>query len=339
LRPPAAGNDAVVQRSDLVELVAEPRRVVTTYLVTTGRADPDAVAAQVAHRLAALDHSWATDAELRPAVAAAIEHEAAGVAAFLTEGRAPAAYPLADPPAEDLVVEDDLPYVAPLVEASLRDLRHLTVQADPGQTTLTAFPSVDSEPTQVQSAGLTSATVAQITGDVVALADRTQADLVIIDQRHAGTADLVAAVATHLPPHRRLREVSDGKRELADAVVALVADAAARDVVEVVQDYRFALVHGGAVSGVDATVDALAAGRVVTLLLHDDPHDSRTVAIGRGATHIGPTARAGSGEERWTVRLSSGLIRSCLLSGGEVRIIPEHVADGPDEGVGAVLVR
>ena len=327
-----------MQRSDLVELVAEPERVVTAYLVTVDRDDPDAVVAEVRERLERLGHGWATGDEILPGVAAAIGQEAAGVAVFLTERRPPVSFPLVDPPAEGIFVADDLAYVAPLVEASLRDLRHLTVEADADQTILTTFPSVESEPTQVQTAGLTAATVAQLTADVVALASRTQADLVIIDQRRAGTGDLVADVAAHLPPHRRLRQVTDDQRELADEVVALVADAAARDVVEVVHDYRFAIAHGGAVSGVDDTVAALSSGRVVTLLLHDDPHDERTVTIGRGATHIGPTAHIAS-DGPWTVRLSSGLIRSCLLSGGEVRIIPEHLADGPEDGVGAVLIR
>jgi hypothetical protein len=38
------------------------------------------------------------------------------------------------------------------------------------------------------------------------------------------------------------------------------------------------------------------------------------------------------------VRLSDATIRSCLLAGGRAHSIPEHLGDGPAEGIGAALV-
>jgi hypothetical protein len=94
---------------------------------------------------------------------------------------------------------------------------------------------------------------------------------------------------------------------------------------------------GLAVEGEDLTLDALAAGRVGTLLVVppviDDP---RPAWFGERATEVAPAARP---TPAWDVthrgRLLDVAVRSALLSGAEVRVVPAG-DQAPAEGLGGL---
>jgi hypothetical protein len=85
-------------------------------------------------------------------------------------------------------------------------------------------------------------------------------------------------------------------------------------------------------------VDALARGRVATLLVQDMPTDSRTAWFGAGPTHVYPDRGTAdvSGTPVRPGRLIDIAVRSALLSGAHVRVIPRGTPGQPADGIGAL---
>jgi len=88
---------------------------------------------------------------------------------------------------------------------------------------------------------------------------------------------------------------------------------------------------GAAVEGADATLAALAAGRVDTLLVVDDPADERVAWFGEGVV-----ARLDGAPPLTSGRLAVVAIRAALLSDADVHIVTATEAEEIAEGIGAL---
>jgi peptide subunit release factor 1 (eRF1) len=132
--------------------------------------------------------------------------------------------------------------------------------------------------------------------------------------------------------------------ELVEEVSRLVASVSAEDAVALLGVFKQERGQQDlAVEGVRATLAALAAARVDTLLIHDDPEDSRTAWFSAGATGatagmVAPDARTLRElgiEDIEEGRLVDVAIRAAFKSGASVRVIPS--VHSMAEGIGAVL--
>ncbi len=326
---------------DLTDLATYLRPLAPTlsvYVSVDGRQPADAVAAVA---VGAVDTPvWFDRDGLVEAVSFARGADAAGLAWFQREGEEALSVPLADPPRDDLVVLASLPVLVPLVETMHRTLDHVVVASNldarddldeeatihlihvpPEQEgSATTVPLASTDPVEVAEAILEH-TPASVEMVLLALPDGlVQA---VIDRLAEGLGPSVAVAAL------------DPAGDLADQSVRAVADRAATEMVEAIRMFRFLQSHDSVAQGLTAVVDALSAGRVRRLLvgLGLDP-DARVLASASG-----PELRsAGDPGEGWVpVSAPDGLIRSALLQDVDVRIIPEHLADGPADGVGAML--
>jgi Bacterial archaeo-eukaryotic release factor family 2 len=95
---------------------------------------------------------------------------------------------------------------------------------------------------------------------------------------------------------------------------------------------------GLAVEDVKDTLDALACGRVATLLVRPFSADSRVAWFGAGPTDVYPDhdAAALSGAPVRSGRLIDVAVRSALLSGARVRVIAQGTPVEPVGGIGAL---
>lgn len=95
---------------------------------------------------------------------------------------------------------------------------------------------------------------------------------------------------------------------------------------------------GRAVQGVRATVDALAADRVATLLVTDPRPNEQSVWFGPGPTEIYLDRESAmlSGQSVRVGPLVDSAVRAALLADAQVRIMPSGTIGTPLEGIGAI---
>ena len=187
-----------------------------------------------------------------------------------------------------------------------------------------------------------------VADQVASLVDETGARLVVV----TGDVRALQFLRDHLPQPVLdiLREVEGsrgpgaadaGLDHIADEVVKLVATVAAEDTVEFLRQFKQEKgQHDLAAQGVRATLAALAAARVDTLLIHDDPDDDRTAWFGPEPGMVGETEAAitelgtGAGAPQ-QARLVDVAIRAAFTSGAAVRVIPS--LGSVQDGIGAIL--
>ncbi|MBT2382932.1 hypothetical protein [Streptomyces sp. ISL-11] len=96
---------------------------------------------------------------------------------------------------------------------------------------------------------------------------------------------------------------------------------------------------GTAVEGVRETVGALAAGRMGTLIVTDDPRDSRMAWFGEAPTEVYERLEDhvpnGSGPVV-SAPLADVAVRSALLTGADVRVLDHDTPDAPAVGIGGI---
>ena len=91
--------------------------------------------------------------------------------------------------------------------------------------------------------------------------------------------------------------------------------------------------HGRAVDGVAQTLEALAAGRVETLLIVDNPADERRAWFGPDLLCVDDPSQTGRPVDGLRDgRLVDVAVRAALLTDAEVRVVDA----GPSEGIGAL---
>lgn len=307
---------------------------VSVYLATrpTGRdAEPDLGARWAALR---------TDLERRGAPLAALEAVDARVALPAPEDTAAIGVLASadgstvveygqEPPRGDVGHLDSLPYVAPVIEWHQRRVPHLVVTVGSGGVDVVSFgdehlvdlESIDDEPLAAADR-------------IVDAATRISAALVVV----AGDRENAAALADRIRPQLPVecRVVTDTSSatvdELADSAVRHTIDTAARRTVALLREHRFLAAHGDAVDGVSDTIAALAAGLADLVLIHDDPADGRRAFFGEAPADL--SVEPGPG--RVEGRLVDVVIRSAVLSGVAVHIIPSTGPQGPDDDTAAL---
>jgi peptide subunit release factor 1 (eRF1) len=163
----------------------------------------------------------------------------------------------------------------------------------------------------------------------------------------AGDVRAVQLLQEHLPERiaSLVREI-DGSRapgagldEIADDVVKLVATVAAEDTVELLGQFKQEKGQSDlAAIGVAGALAALAAARVDTLLIHDDPDDTRTAWFGPEPGMVaadGATLSDLGVDAPIEARLVDVAIRAAFTTGAAVRMIPS--VGSVAEGIGAIL--
>jgi peptide subunit release factor 1 (eRF1) len=183
----------------------------------------------------------------------------------------------------------------------------------------------------------------EVADHVAALADETGARLIVV----AGDVRALQLLTEHLPERTAelLREVNgsrgpgSGLDDIAEDVVKLAATVVAEDTVEILRQFKQERGQGDlAVEGTKATIEALAAARVDTLLIHDDPDDDRTAWFGPEPGMVGQsketvTGLGATGPQQG--RLVDVAIRAAFTGAAAVRIVPS--AGSVKEGIGAIL--
>ena len=133
------------------------------------------------------------------------------------------------------------------------------------------------------------------------------------------------------------RSADGSQADRDDRLAHVLRDAAAAQTRHVLELFRSRLdPRGHAVQGIDDTVGALTAGRVAILLVGADLPD-RQVWFGAAATELYTTQGAAlSPRPVHSGALVDVAVRSALLSGARVRIVPPDPADGLLDGLGAL---
>jgi hypothetical protein len=280
-----------------------------------------------------------------------------------------------EPPARDAGWVAPLPRVGPLIEWAQSAVPHLVVLADRAGADIVAFtrradrsgagdaPVVTvgedsgedpvlrkSNPGgwsqrryQTRAENQWEHNAKEVADRVTALADEIGARLIVA----AGDVRALQLLNEHLPPRiaELVREV-DGSRapgagldEIADDVVKLAATVAAQDSVEWFRQFKQERgQHDLAVEGAKATIEALAAARVDTLLIHDDPDDDRTAWFGPETGMVAQTKKALTElgvAKPVKARLVDVALRAAFGTGASVRIVPS--TGSVKQGIGAIL--
>jgi hypothetical protein len=185
-----------------------------------------------------------------------------------------------------------------------------------------------------------------VADQVASLVDEIGARLVVV----AGDVRALQKLREQCPPAILdiMKEV-DGSRgpgsadagldEIADDVVKLVATVAAEDSVAFLRQFKQEKGQNDlAVQGVKGTIEALAAARVDTLLIHDDPDDERTAWFGPepGTVAQAKATLSDMGVDNpQEARLVDVAIRAAFNTSAAVRIVPS--AGSVKDGIGAIL--
>jgi hypothetical protein len=280
-----------------------------------------------------------------------------------------------EPPARDAAWVAPLPRVGPLLEWAQTAVPHVVVLADRAGADIIVFTrgadGTDSIDAPVLSVGeetgddpdlrknnpggwsqrryqnraenLWEANAKAVADQVTSLVDKTGARLVVV----AGDVRALQFLRDNLPgPVAELLREVDGSRapgsgldDIADDVVKLAASVAAEDTVAFLRQFKEERGQGDlAAEGSRATIEALAAARVDTLLIHDDPDDDRTAWFGPepGMVALEQKTLADMGADNpQQARLVDVAIRAAFTTGAAVRIVPS--AGSVKDGIGAIL--
>ena len=280
-----------------------------------------------------------------------------------------------EPPARDAGWVAPLPRVGPFIEWAQSAVPHLVVLADRAGADIVAFTrradGIGSGGAAVVSVGEDNGedpvlrksnpggwsqrryqnraenqweqNAKEVADNVAALTDEIGARLIVV----AGDVRALQLLREHLPePTAELLREVDGSRapgsgldEIADDVVKLAATVVAEDTVEILRQFKQERGQGDlAVEGTKRTIEALAAARVDTLLIHDDPDDDRPAWFGPEPGMVGQDKETLTGlgaTEPQKARLVDVAIRAAFATGAAVRIVPS--AGSVKEGIGAIL--
>ena len=238
-------------------------------------------------------------------------------------------YDVYRPPA-DRATFAPLPEAGPLLEWQQRKIATLVVVLDDQQSHIAGYAIAElSRRYPVPSDPIALARA------IARLQEAVDARLVVVVGPEPTAAELAARLATSLPPQCRV--VADQPAptidDLAMQTLNQVGICEAGITLGFLREQRFLAAHGEAVDGTERTIACLAEGRAGALLIHHRPSDRRTAWIGTRATDLSlrPTD-----DTPTRVRLTDALIRSAVLQGVAVRIVPALGPSGPEDDVAAV---
>lgn len=130
----------------------------------------------------------------------------------------------------------------------------------------------------------------------------------------------------------------DGSQEVRDELVAeAVKRGVRRELDDLWRSFAEQRSPGGlAVDGEHPTLEALAEGRVGTLLVVEEYDDARTAWFGASGTDVQPADQPPTWPEPRKGPLTDVAVRAALLTGAEVRVLPPDAQDRPTEGLGGL---
>ena len=260
-----------------------------------------------------------------------------------------------------LAVVDELARLGPVLESRQQSVPHVMVVADRAGADLVGIGAMV-EPVEVDVEGDTlhlhrghpggwsqrrfqqraenqwESNAAESATAVAELARKLDARVITV----AGDVRAVGFLLDHLPTDIvELAKKLDGQSVdlIAEETVRTVADIVARDTRALLERFGEEHGQGRAASGPSATLEALSAGRVDILLVHDDPTDDRRARFQRSGMWCAlPDTDPPAPEPSEAIRdgrLIDVAIRAALLGDAEVRFVPEH--SPPDSSIGALL--
>ncbi len=247
-------------------------------------------------------------------------------------------------PARPRIERGHVARIAPIVEAEQR-LRHhlLVVVSDDGLDVMT-FPR-HGEPSLHRSQESDRDRQAHLVAEAV---KATGTRFVLLAGSQAEVTELRDLVVPSVPIETVVETIptpdlaTPDAEWIADRAVAQVASDRARSTVDALRTWRFERAHGLGSSDVRDVVRALRSGSVRLLLACDDLDDRRQVWIGPDATDLASdledAGAIGGGSNGFVpVRLVDGLIRSALLQGVPIQIVPSVPDSSLPGGLGAVV--
>lgn len=317
---------------DLRPLAARPGRFLTILLpAPSHHADAaDRFAIERKTALKAVSDEWpADDLRALDAELAALPHDAGAGLIVVRSSHGDSLVEFIDDPVEAAVFEGDLPRLAPLIESRQRTIAHVVVEADLAGADLTAFDGGDVLATGVvegeteyihrgHAGGWSQRRFQQraentweVNADDVAdsarrLADRVGARLIAVAGPDRARTMVVKSLAD--APMSVVSLDAGDADGIAEEVTRHTADIAASDTVAVIRRARESMATTDGFVG--DVLDAVTAGRVETLIVHDD-----------GA----------HGDDRYVDRC----IAAALSTGASIHVVPNVGA--LRDGAGAVL--
>ena len=234
----------------------------------------------------------------------------------------------AEPPIHDLGVVDTLPYSAPLLEWDQRRVAHVVAVFADDEVDITSFSAdhrVESITAPTDPTELAAAVVAEV--------GKVDAELVVLVGGPARTQELSDHLVTALPIECRLVATDiDEVSDLASTVVRMVSDHIARTTVGNLRDFRFLRSHDEAVDGIEDSIAAVRTGSADKILVHDDPQDQRRVWVGSQPADLSLDMIEGHIQ----ARMVDALIRSAILQGIDIYVIPTTGNNGPEDHTAAL---
>jgi hypothetical protein len=348
-RAPDETNEGLISLKtvDIVEMYRDPGHWVSVYLDSTNGVD-DAHNGPATVLLDRLEQDGAVTSVLDrvregvTGVPAAPET----VAVFANDRGTLHRHRLTEPPRADVAHFGDLPYLVPLLEWRQTTLTHAVLDlVQPAE--LVIFHEDDSvdrlTPKTSDHASLAAHVGEALPAScelVVVYGPPTESEAIAALLRSRVGCLVLAYGDTSPTDNHGAEAYAADSDDLADKVVRQVATIAAAKTVGELEAFRRAAAEGRAVETVTDVVQALRAGSVTTLLLHDDPEDQRqgwfygppeNVYLARPELEAAP--------EPFEGRLGDCLARSALLQGARVWVVPRTGPGGPAGEVGAVLSR
>jgi Bacterial archaeo-eukaryotic release factor family 2 len=278
------------------------------------------------------------------ALMSTVPHDHGAAIAVLHAHRGATHLEFIDEPVHEATVDmGPLPRLAPIIESRQRALPHLVVETDLAGASITAFDGGDvvgsdaalgdtlhvhrgrpggwSQRRSRQRAENTWEHDAHDVADAITdLAGRIDPELIAVAGDHRVISMIVGSLDRSW--RERVVETSAGDVDsIAAEVVRRLSDLVASDIVRRSERLAEAIAAGRGCTGTDVTFDALAAGRVSMLLVHDDRREHDV------------TARPIAGFEAG-VRVPDLAIALALRSGTDVVVVPRlAVLDGPLGGL------
>jgi hypothetical protein len=278
------------------------------------------------------------------ALLAAVHHDHGAAIAVVHAYRGGTHLELVDGPIHAATVtEGPLPRLAPIIESRQGALPHLVVEIDGTGADIVAFDGgglVDDSAVAGERARVHRGNpggwvqrrsrqrrehaeehdVSDVAAVVTDLARRTEPALIAT----SGDGRAVSALVDRLDGRWRERvvELPAGEPgDVADEIVRRLADLVAGDIARLSNRLADAMATGKGCTGTDATLDALAAGQVAMLFVHDDRRDEDTTER--------PIAGFGAG-----VRVPDLAVALALRTGTDVVVVPQLAQlDGPLGGL------
>ncbi|NNF56331.1 MAG: hypothetical protein HKN03_18035 [Acidimicrobiales bacterium] len=319
--------------SDLRDFLQPLADTISVYLSVEGPLPAEEVVSVALNALPDGQPDWLQRSAVETAVEDARRIHAAGVC-FFGRSDGSLAAPLVDPPRFDIAELAPVPRLVPLVETMHRDVDHLVVHFDPTTRLLefARFPEAAEATSWTQE--IDSGDPAEISQAIIRDV-HTDTEVVVVSVPDEIANAVVDRLDPALPPTVKVSAVSPDE-DLSRAAVRAVADFTAVATVQAIRSFRFMESHGAVVEGLAETALALARGEVTRLFLSPGVEEM-TLYAGQAPTELGSADNFASGAGL-EVRASDGLLRSAILQGVMVQVTPDHLHDGPSEGVGATVL-